>query len=206
MDMEPIKILSDRLGGSFGSCKIAWKGRHWVYKKMKPQYEVAAYQIFEALRPFKRGSWYVPETVLVDEEHSAQLFVDEAAPAMRVADQARRWAPTMLDEVTRYEIDAFDFLIGNGDRHQFNYMFDMAKQAVLIDHGISFEHRCTWQFTLGYYYDCDYEKYLPGDYRVDYWQPAYAKIREVFPVEFQHDLERRFELLVEKSIKEIRGR
>ena len=141
--MDELKILPDDLGGSYGAKKVIWQDRYWIYKTVRPRLEFTAYEIYKTIEPMKKGHWYVPETCLTpDRSASLQAFVAEAVTGMGLGGTHN----VKIDPVTAAEITAFDFLIGQSDRHTSNYMIDLAGQVVLIDHGNAFSQWLVKEF------------------------------------------------------------
>ena len=194
--MREIKILPEFLGGSYGAKKVIWQDRYWIYKTVRPRLEFAAYEIYKAIEPLKKGHWYVPETCLTpDRSASLQAFVEDAVTGMGLGGTRK----IKINPITAAEITAFDFLIGQGDRHTSNYMIDLAGQVVLIDHGNAFNQWLIKEFSC----------FLEPGYIVD-WTPATREIEAAIPereprwteIDLQTELRSRLKQLASTPVDE----
>lgn len=97
--------------------------------------EVAAYRLGELLQ-----EPVVPETVF-DQDHqgTSQRFIEQARIAASVP-PAEQYELLGRQEDRVYTIVALDFIVGNGDRHPGNFLFDEQGQLWAVDHG-----HATWQ-------------------------------------------------------------
>lgn len=209
MELEPIvkeqiHFTNENIGGTYGAQKVIYKDSFWVYKSVRPRYEVAAYGIYKAILPYKRGYWYVPETFLSVEidyanqyrnEWSLQAFVKDATPGHSM-DYYTTHNFTM-DSITAAEISAFDYLVNQGDRHNGNYLFDLAGQVVLIDHGNAFDG--------GGAYGCSktFAKLAPKNYSFDYWNSARNNILNATPDQHHELIINRLNRLIVTAVKDL---
>ena len=193
-----MQFTNDSIGGSYGARKVILHNQHWVYKTVRAEWEVRAYEIYKALLPYKRGHWYVPETVYGpsmpdNTTTSLQAYVKDAVTYSQLYVYPCG-TPPPIDPTTAAEAAAFDYLIEQSDRHEYNYLIDLAGQLVLIDHGNAFE--------LGYASDA-FRRAAPPSYCVDYWLPARGAVAAAAPEEWKADILDRFDQLPCFSISRL---
>lgn len=189
------------LGGSFGAKEVILHQQSWVHKTKDPEREVRAYEIYKALLPYKRGNWYVPETIYGPPTRtnvltSLQSYITFAATygSIDSCQYAAKFRHT-FDPVTGGEAAAFDFIIGQTDRHHYNFLIDMAGQLVLIDHGNAFD--------FCYLPDHAFVRHAPS-YCVNYWTPARDALATILePLEYGRDALARFDQLPNFTILDL---
>lgn len=109
-----------------------------VWKELSKGYhdghsEVAAYRLSEVL-----GLGVVPETVYADvggKKGTSQLFIEDATVGAKL--NISRYD---IPRAEREKVAALDYIIGNRDRHDGNYLRDSAGKLWAVDHGHS-----TWK-------------------------------------------------------------
>lgn len=169
--MVEMEYTNKSIGGSYGSRQVRYNGRLWIYKSTRPRSEVAAYQIYEVIKPLLKGHWYVPFTTFAPDGNSLQYWVEDATPFTSLCRYDVYEKPKfIIDPITAAECQAFDYLIQNSDRHHGNFLIDLAGQVALIDHGNAFAG----------YLNTAFRTQIDDSTVVD-WSPAIKDIERVWP-------------------------
>ncbi len=132
--------------------------------------EIAASDVAEVLK----FDDLVPATInrqIEDRNGSLQAFVPDADKAMGILEfgktypQQEKWDKLYDGTEDHARAASFDYLIGNLDRHDGNWLVDKKGKLVLIDHGTSFpkEHDPQWyaKYANGMIYHAAVHRELP---------------------------------------------